>query len=523
MPLGVHGDGGTMHGGEKITAISWGGLVRKGSTVDTRLMFIVIKDSEAIKGNTTIDKAYEVLAWSLSALATGTYPATDHAGRPFGPDHWPDRAKRAGSPLAPKADGRRLCGAWAELRGDWDYLRAALGLRHHYNRVPAQMCHLCAACGAGPLAYGDHFSADGPLRSTLAGPFCTGPNAWAATTPHSSLTKIPGFSIWRCMFDIMHVLDLGILQRLVPAALQGLLGMPAGSNRSAPAEEASFWPARSYAARCQLATNAYHLWAQDTKVPHSSRVKRITPRWTQGATPELLQKHAKAAALRAMLPWVAQVAKARQQQTNSQVATLRATCLGNMAALDGVYTRQGRFLTRAQEKQATEHCLAALQALKDLCGLQPNGPWKLQPKCHALLHIVLDSAMLNPRHAHCYQDEDFIGRTKRTYTACHGATAPVRTVQRYCMGTSLMLTAREQLLRGERSPKKARLATGGPLRGAARAVPSSTASSDSSCASQKASSSAKPQKPAGTRRVGRPKMLRPHPRPRGRPAHAQRG
>ena len=68
IPLGTHGDGGQTQGGEKITAVSWGGLCRRGSTVDTRILFIVIKDSLAC-GDVTFHQAYQVLAWSFGAWA----------------------------------------------------------------------------------------------------------------------------------------------------------------------------------------------------------------------------------------------------------------------------------------------------------------------------------------------------------------------------------------------------------------------------------------------------------------------
>ena len=58
------------------------------------------------------------------------------------------------------------------------------------------------------------------------GPFHTGYQRWAAKTPTSPLAELPGFSIWRCMFDFMHALELGRLQGVVPAALQGLIGLP---------------------------------------------------------------------------------------------------------------------------------------------------------------------------------------------------------------------------------------------------------------------------------------------------------
>ncbi len=252
VPIGIHGDAGQMHGGEKILAISWGGLCRTGTTQDARLPFIVIKLSTAAAEHATSFQAFETLSWSMAALARGTHPAHDERGRPFGPSHHPDRAARAGQPLALGPAGP-LCGAWAELRGDWEFLRDALGLRHHYGAQ--NLCHFCAATlSEGPNFYGDHLSGDGALRCTLVGPFHRGPNPWAAKQPVSPLTKLPGFSIWRCQFDLMHVLELGILQRLIPAALQGLMGIPPGAAIARVVEAESAFAGRSKASQCLSAT-----------------------------------------------------------------------------------------------------------------------------------------------------------------------------------------------------------------------------------------------------------------------------
>ena len=459
IPCGIHGDGGQMHGGEKITAVSWGGLCRRGPTADTRLLFMVLKDSLQLPGHATLYRCFEVLVWSFEALAKGFFPEKDELGRPFGSGHHPARAALAGQPLAsPGPPGTPMCGAWCELRGDWLFLRDAMGFEHHYGA--RAMCHFCGARNEpGPLYYGSHFTDTGPLRQTLVGPRPGGLAGWASKDPISPLVRMPGFSVWRCMFDLMHTLELGILQKVIPAALQGLMGLPHGDSRRP--EEPSVWEGRSKQAKCNAATLAYRAWASHAAVPSHSRVKRITPRWVSGKNPDISQEHAKAAALRAMLPWVAEVAETRR--SSSTAAALRATLVTQLWALDRVYARQPRFLSSAQEGQAKAHCSAALQALAELCKLYPAGPWRLQPKAHALLHIAFDSALQNPRVLHCYQDEDFIGRTKRAYVACHGSTAPLRTIQRYALGTCTKLVAREELKTLKRAPK-APPPSGGPQR-----------------------------------------------------------
>ncbi len=517
IPLGTHGDGGEMHGKEKITVQSWGGLCRRGSTVDTRLLFMVLKDSEEVGGRATLDRIFKVFAWSFAAMLDGRYPVEDEMGVPFGPEHHPERALLAGKDLAPSRAGR-LCGAFCELRGDWMYLKDILGLPNWWQC--AKICHLCNAQKApGPTYYGDHFGANAALQ--LVGHAPNAPDGWTAREPLTPLAGIPGFSIWRCMFDLMHTLELGLLMRVIPAALQGLMGLQPGKAR-VPAEEA-VWPGSTRLARCKAATLAWREWAR-ANAPSSARVKRITERWVTGEQPSISQDHAKGAALRAMLPWVAEVAQQRAGPGATEMQGLRARCLSELVALDQLYACKGRFLQRSEEQAAMAHCEAALQALRQMVQLQPQGPWCLIPKAHALWHIAHHSAMGNPRVSHCYQDEDFIGRVKGIYTGCHGKTAPLRTVQRYCMGTALALTAREELVTGKRKAKPPRL-QGGAQRGASSGTACSRRSASSS---ESSSGSALPSGPAGAaergrgapsgkRGRGRPAMHKVK-RPRGRPS-----
>ena len=74
----------------------------------------------------------------------------------------------------------------------------------------------------------------------------------------------------------------------------------------------------------------------------------------------------------------------------------------------------------------------AAEAVK--CG---RALWRLRPKLHACTHIGFDHGGTNPRWVHCYADEDMVGRMKRLYKKCHGATAPWRALQRYMIMVGL--------------------------------------------------------------------------------------
>ena len=51
--------------------------------------------------------------------------------------------------------------------------------------------------------------------------------------------------------------------------------------------------------------------------------------------------------------------------------------------------------------------------------------WALKPKHHVMVHIAYDNGCVNPRAAHCYDDEDMVGNMKRVYCKCHGVAASV--------------------------------------------------------------------------------------------------
>ncbi len=102
---------------------------------------LTVQDSELAPGALT--KLYKVLAWSLSSLAAGIWPACDEEGRKFSPDFHPHRAAMAGRSLA---DGFR--GALLEVRGDWKFLREALCLRlspKYKTAHPGHPAHSTAA------------------------------------------------------------------------------------------------------------------------------------------------------------------------------------------------------------------------------------------------------------------------------------------------------------------------------------------------------------------------------------------
>ena len=112
---------------------------------------------------------------------------------------------------------------------------------------------------------------------------------------------------------------------------------------------------------------------------------------------------------------------------------MRLACLLAFVALDLVCRRAGRHLTAGQMLEMGtrgEDALLAYNALAAYYVVARRMLYLFLPKHHALTHICYDYG-INPRRTSCYQDEDMVGRMTRLYKACHGSSAPLRSLQRY--------------------------------------------------------------------------------------------
>ena len=288
IPLGLHGDDAGVAAGEKVLILTWGSLtLPKAPAFDTRIVFTMLKASEGANGATVQATAYRVLVWSFAALARGVRPTHDHDGVPFTQDHHPARAALAGQPLT-LLGGRPVHGRWHEMRGDWKFLRESLHLRQHYG-CQGRMCHLCMASRTpGPDFMGD-FSRGARHRERVTHrAFCVEQRESGNPTP---LLQIPGFNFRRVFFDVMHTLDLGILQVAAPSALHELLS------------EGAFGPPRlALHDRLLAATATYHRWCDQTRP--SAKVKQFTQAWVKLPHPQIGQVQSKAAATRALAYWL---------------------------------------------------------------------------------------------------------------------------------------------------------------------------------------------------------------------------
>ena len=235
----------------------------------------------------------------------------------------------------------------------------------------------------------------------------------------SPLLLIPGFHVTRICFDVLHCLELGIYQVAVPSFMKEM----SESNR--------IWPGTTLAERFRHAFRSYTVWRKTNMVKaYQSKPFRVQA-WRKGKYPQITQLTMKGAALRSMVYWVSKVAGSAVCDDHSELVAYMFKCFVDA---DRICRKAGRHFTRKEHALFCfylEKALVSYNALAQEAAAQGKRTWKLLPKHHAVTHYF--DTKINPRRISCYQDEDMVGRVKKIYVACHGSSAPQRSLQRYAI------------------------------------------------------------------------------------------
>ena len=394
VPLGIHGDDAGVQGQEQVLVITWGSVVHKQCTLDSRIVFTMLKVADIVP-NDTMETIYNVLRWSFQALVDGEFPAADHLGQLFSKTHHPQRLKMVGKKLA-----GGMVGCWAELRGDWKWLKEALHLTHHYGLTDF-ICHRCNArkFSKDPGMRFTNFKRDASHRAT-----CFTNSEWMAVylaaAIVSPLILIPGWHVTRAIFDILHTFDLGVYQVAVPSAMKELTS------------QRDVWPGRTKARRFLMAHKEYRAWCRKHVVKSYVSKPFAAKSWLKHKYPNISQFQAKGAALRSMVYWIEHVCS---QNISNEHDRLRAAMFKAFADADRVCRRAGRHFTPQEHLEFNANLEAALVsynalAVEALNQKRVKHVWKLLPKHHAATHYY--DIPINPRRVACNQDEDMVGRGK---------------------------------------------------------------------------------------------------------------
>jgi hypothetical protein len=398
--------------------INWGSTAVRSPTLDSRLVFSIIKLSEAVHSDDdpTLQTVYSVLKWSLNALSEGYFPWKDHEDREFSETYFPERFEKRGKPLA-----GGYCGAFAEVRGDWKFLRETFYLEQHYGTN--YICHLCRAHKKIVRNKFTDFSRSAHHRTTLVDSLAWW-TSYVGGKPVSPLVYVVGFNVYRIVFDLMHTLDLGMMQDCASSVLWQL---------TEAKKDGGVWDGDSTQDRFNAAYIEYSAWVKRQRLPAKAR-RFKSSQWRRGDRyyPSISQLVMKAAMLRSFQYFLLE-ACLKPAAMETEVGCIRAAMMREFVAADEVMRRAGKFLTLDQRAKLIDHFESALVSYNWLSSWAESENlvlYPVKPKCHALLHIGLDFGM-NPRQAVCMLDEDMVGRCKRLYNGCHGSSAPKRSLERY--------------------------------------------------------------------------------------------
>ena len=181
-------------------------------------------------GRCTYDAVFAVLSWSFSQLLAGKYSSVRDDGKNFKSssligDAW--RSRVAGMNLKAK-------GGVIQKRGDWSWMKSALGLTSWTGEGVAKRC--CYTCFANFTSHPfTDFCEFALWRLTCLTHTEYLNHCFAHGSHVSALFQIPGFDFANISVDLMHCLDLGVVQYLCGCALYDLF-LELGGPESAPSE-----------------------------------------------------------------------------------------------------------------------------------------------------------------------------------------------------------------------------------------------------------------------------------------------
>ena len=181
IPVQFHTDGVKIYKNQKAWVYSISAATRKGSSMKTKLAFILVRETCVVKQKTH-DSIGRLVGYMVDTLMTGKFPTRDHRGQAFPP----------GSRAAERA-GQEFAGGWSmafwAFKGDWD--REARVIVHKHNRYyrSTWICEHCLASYRDDFTFAD-FRTDANSQSVRF----THDQYLALTNDKSAWTSVKGWT-----------------------------------------------------------------------------------------------------------------------------------------------------------------------------------------------------------------------------------------------------------------------------------------------------------------------------------------
>ena len=145
VPLFFHTDGVKIYKNQKAWVYSMSSACRKGPSMSTKFVFILVRDNMLVK-NKTHDAIGRLVGYMVETLMTGCFPELDHEGNAFPPGS--PASERAGRPFAA---GWRM--AFAGFKGDWEARVIVHKLTRYYRTT--FICEHCMASYRDDFTFAD--------------------------------------------------------------------------------------------------------------------------------------------------------------------------------------------------------------------------------------------------------------------------------------------------------------------------------------------------------------------------------
>ncbi len=212
IPIAVHGDAASSGKRRSLVVLSWQMMAKP----EQRYLFSAIHKANmcecGCQGRHTLDQLLEIFSWSMGVLIGGAHPGrgpktVDAEGSLVFEDI--RRSTPAGTPLG-------LHALTAVARGDWEW-HTFCSRAPHWARA-GRMCWKCKASGAGPTGW-TNFGEDAPWRTTVLSAEEHAEWVGEEGGPQGPLFQLPGMTMDRFPVDLLHCLDLGILQEFFGVVL----------------------------------------------------------------------------------------------------------------------------------------------------------------------------------------------------------------------------------------------------------------------------------------------------------------
>ena len=440
IPIALHGDAVPCTNRMSLDALSWSSCLTNAPSEDAKFLMTGLLDRTICDGSRS--SMWSMVIWALCPLLLGRYPQKDWAGRDWTPGTSDQR--NGGSPLC----GNYFFVIW-QMRGDLDYFSNYLDLEHFRALFCCPWCEAnlledpadprCAVWNVIPRPWNDWSDRAAWLNSCWASH-----SAWleahGGVSNVHEIFRLPGVCIFTVRPDSLHIMELGVVHRIIGNTLFHLCftaGLVPGDGPAA--RLARVWDSivasyRALQVPVQLGALKLSMFCNPDS-PHRQQPNLTT-----------MVKAAESRYLAEVMPAVFSSFLRPGDAVDKHILA----CLQN---LNTYYTCLS--CTDYRLPDATQRDLrGALWAMNrhyNFLGAWARENhlrrWGVTPKFHYALHIALGSIYENPRKSWTYLDEDAMSLWKSIGESSTRGTAAQDVVRkmtrRYLMGIDLRMHHRE--------------------------------------------------------------------------------